>query len=78
MLKSGNCEHKFPYSLPPKYADIVARAVQEMGIDFAHVEGCFRNENLRIFDINPYPTSNGSTLIKMTEDIVSVILEKLI
>lgn len=69
IQKSGNSKHKIPFAMPHSYAKIVENAMNDVGIDLAHIEGCFIGERLYVFDINPFPTTYGATLKVTTEEM---------
>ncbi len=77
ILKSGMCKHRTPFSLPKEYHGPIIQAMQQLGVDVAHIEGLFKRDKLYVFDINPYPTAHGGTLTRVTEAIVDVIEEEL-
>jgi hypothetical protein len=73
--KGGSCKHKIPFTLPPRYSQIMNRVMNDLGIDLCHFEGMFVGEKMYIFDINPYPVSYGETLTIISEEIVDNILD---
>lgn len=71
--KSGAAVIKEPYSLPEMAAGSVAAAMNELGVDIAHIEGVLAGFSVEIFDVNPFPTSYGATLYPMSQKIVKRI-----
>lgn len=73
IQKTGTATQKELYSLPQKWHGIVKDAMKDMRIDIAHLEGCFVEDKLVIFDVNAYPTSYGGTLAPISEAMATVI-----
>lgn len=64
--KSGAAVEKVPYSIPEMTAGTVSAAMNELGVDIAHIEGVEAGFTCEIFDINPFPSSSGATLTPMS------------
>jgi len=73
VQKTGKCESKEVHSIPERFHASIVSAMQCMGIDTAHLEGCYVNGELKIFDVNAYPTSYGGTLAPISEAMASII-----
>jgi hypothetical protein len=73
IQKTGTCPTKEPHNIPAQFHEPIRKALTEMGIDMAHLEGCYVNGQLKLFDINPYPTSYGASLTKISEEIADII-----
>lgn len=77
VQKTGTCTSKELYAIPEWWHPRIVTSMQEMGIAFAHLEGCYVNGDLKIFDVNAYPTSYGGTLAPVSEAMASVISAKM-
>ena len=75
ILKSGNTRHHVPFMMPTIDSNRVVAAMAELNIDFAHIEGCYKHDELYIFDINTHPNSAGNTLTRISSEIATRILE---
>ena len=75
VQKSGLCRHQIPFRMPIRFERILESALNETGIDLAHIEGCFVGQRLFIFDINPYPTSWGQTMTAISEEMVELLIQ---
>ena len=51
------------------------KALRELGIDLAHIEGVEAGFTVEIFDVNPFPSSHGATLRPMSERIVKRLIQ---
>lgn len=77
-FKSGSSKFKEQFSIPEQYHEKISACMNEIGVDVCHLEGLFCDNELKIFDINPYPTASGSSLSNITKDITDTILENLL
>jgi hypothetical protein len=76
VQKSGICKIKWTHHVPEQFHGAIVASFNEMGIDACHFEGLYVNGNLRVFDVNPYPTSYGSTLRPMSEAMTEAIIAR--
>jgi hypothetical protein len=76
VQKSGTCDQKTPHTIPTQFHPQLVAAFQEMGVDAAHIEGTYVDGQVKIFDVNPYPTSYGATLHDISVATVDAITEK--
>jgi hypothetical protein len=74
IQKSGTCYHSTPYRLPESDAVRVESAMKEMGVDYAHFEGCYVGNKLYIFDINAHPNTAGGSLTYTTQSMVKQLV----
>jgi uncharacterized protein YkvS len=71
MPKTGDADERVEFELTGSVAGIMSNVLMEAGLDMAHVEG-FSNKDSglnRIFDINPFPCSDGKTFNPMSYQI---------
>lgn len=72
-FKSGGAERREAYLVEEKYHARIRNALDKLGIDVCHIDAIPIGDELLIIDINPYPTSNGSTLSPITESLVDIL-----
>jgi hypothetical protein len=78
IYKGGVAKGKQAYKLPEEFHAPIKASMDELGVDVAHIEGCITlDKKLVLFDINPYPTASGHTLIVITEACAAIIEKKL-
>lgn len=77
VIKSGNAAHAVPFDLPRRHQAALQKVLEELCVDYCHVEGCFVGDRLYVFDINAHPTASGSTLSYITKDMASQMIERL-
>ncbi|MBL9083815.1 MAG: hypothetical protein JNK76_18505 [Planctomycetales bacterium] len=76
-FKSGNAVRSEPYSLPEQFQAAVAAALNELGCDVCHFEAVPLPDRIVIFDVNPYPTADGTTLTPITADLAEQLTRRL-
>lgn len=76
IQKSGTCDQKQPHSIPTQFHAPLVAAFTEMGVDAAHIEGTYVDGQVKIFDVNPYPTSYGKTLKDISDVMVTAIVDR--
>ena len=76
-FKSGNAVRSQPYSLPERFQGPVAAALNELGCDVCHFEAVPLPDRIVIFDVNPYPTADGTTLTSITADLAEQLTRRL-
>lgn len=69
-FKSGGAERIEPFEVSDALRPRISAVLTKIGIDVCHVDAVPDGDDLRIVDINPYPTSNGKTLSVITQDLV--------
>lgn len=75
--KSGVAVDSEPYEAPR--SDTIIGAMHELGIDIAHIEGLETGKLdsntpiIKIFDVNPFPTSSGRSMTPMSARIAERI-----
>ena len=74
-FKSGGAERREAYTVDDKHRTN-RYALTELGIDVCHIDAIPIGDELLIIDINPYPTSNGSTLSPITESLVDILEQR--
>lgn len=67
IQKTGTCKQKVAHEVPKEFHEAITAALSEIGVDVCHIEGLYINGKMKIFDINPYPTSYGNTLRPISE-----------
>lgn len=77
IMKTGTAAHSVPFDLPRRYQNSLRSVLEELSIDYCHIEGCFIGDKLYVFDINAHPTASGSTLSHITKDMASLMIERL-
>ena len=74
--KSGNAKNVQQYDIPEPYSTTIATVMGKLGVDIAHLEGLHPTpESIEIFDVNTFPSSEGSTLTPMSKEIVKRLVE---
>lgn len=76
VQKSGTCKIKVPHLVPERFHAAITKSFDDMGIGACHFEGLYVGDELRVFDVNPYPTSYGSTLQPMSEAMAEAIISR--
>lgn len=77
VIKTGTAAHAVPFDLPRRHHAALRKVLEELSVDYCHVEGCFVADRLCVFDINAHPTSSGSTLSYITKDMASLMIGRL-
>jgi hypothetical protein len=72
-FKSGGAERREAYTVDEKHHASISKVVSELGVDVCHIDAIPVGDQLMVIDINPYPTSNGSTLSPITESLVDIL-----
>jgi hypothetical protein len=72
-FRTGRAVRVDPYEIPEAAITPLRAAFQLMGIDVCHFDAIPVGEWLYVVDVNPFPTSNGTTLTPITERLASVI-----
>jgi hypothetical protein len=73
VQKTGTCVSKELHAVPERFHPRIIGAMQAMDINCAHLEGCYVNGEVKIFDVNAYPTSYGGTLAPISEAMARII-----
>lgn len=68
--KSGAAVKKEPFYIPDMSGTTIAAAMEELGVDLAHLEGVEAGFTVEVFDVNPFPSSAGASLTPISEAIV--------
>ncbi len=76
IQKSGTCDQKVPHTVPTQFHAPLIAAFREMGVDAAHIEGTYVDGQVKIFDVNPYPTSYGKTLHDISDATATAIIDR--
>lgn len=75
VQKTGTCKIRTPHEVPTEHHAVIKRAMDEIGIDLCHIEGLYVNGALKLFDINPYPTTYGTTLKPISDAMAEQIVK---
>jgi hypothetical protein len=69
VAKTGGAIYREPYRVPLQFAIKVATVLTECGIGIAHIEGFPRHDGgvAAVFDVNPFPLSDGATFDPMSK-----------
>jgi hypothetical protein len=73
VQKTGTCKFKEPHTIPERFHAPLLASFADMGINACHFEGLYLNDQLRVFDVNPYPTSYGTSLSPISEGMAKAI-----
>ena len=71
--KSGAAVEKVPYKIAEMSAGTISAAMNELGVDIAHIEGVEAGFTVEIFDVNVFPSSSGASLQPMSARIAKRI-----
>lgn len=77
IVKSGTSQSREPFEIPERFHSTIAEAMKTIGVDVCHLEGVEKDGQIYLFDINPYPTANGSTLSEITRAAARIIADSL-
>lgn len=77
VIKTGTAAHAAPFDLPCRHQPALQKVLEELSVDYCHIEGCFVQDRLYVFDINTHPTASGSTLSYITKDMASLMIGRL-
>lgn len=74
--KSGSASRVVPFNIPEPSAGKVSMVMHDLGVDIAHLEGLHDAwGRIRLFDINPFPSSSGTSLTPMSVHIARRLSE---
>ena len=73
--KTGQSVESEEYSIPNMTAGTISAAMEQIGVNIAHIEGINAGFTVEIFDINPFPSSSGRTLTPMSKKIAKRITQ---
>ncbi len=73
--KTGQAIKLEDYSIPDMTAGTISAAMEQLGVQIAHIEGINAGFTVEIFDVNPFPSSSGISLTPMSKQIAKRITQ---